>query len=77
MSHLSTPFDNIRIRCQIQKEISAKYIGSVEMTKLVFKNHGIRGIFAGYQVNLLRESVGGALYFGWYETVKNRLYPVD
>ena len=25
----------------------------------------------------MRESLGGALYFGWYETVKNILYPMD
>ena len=41
LSHLSTPIELIRIRCQIQTETASKYVGSGEMFKQIVKDHGI------------------------------------
>ena len=42
----------------------------------ISREHGIRGIMRGHSVNMLREGIGGAGYFGIYEILKGRYYPM-
>jgi len=42
----------------------------------VFRKYGVRGVYRGGIPNFFREVMGGAYYFGVYETLKNWKYPV-
>ncbi|EPS28941.1 hypothetical protein PDE_03887 [Penicillium oxalicum 114-2] len=45
-------------------------IGTVEAAKQIIKRHGFRGLYTGFHLHALRDTVGTAMYFGIYETVK-------
>ncbi|CAG8631109.1 722_t:CDS:2 [Paraglomus brasilianum] len=56
-----------------QKVISAKsaalpeYSGPLSVIKYTLKEHGIKGFYTGHLGTLLRETFGGAVWFGAYE----------
>ncbi|KAJ5896441.1 uncharacterized protein N7473_005840 [Penicillium subrubescens] len=45
-------------------------IGTVEAIQQIIKRHGFRGLYTGFHLHALRDTVGTAMYFGIYETVK-------
>ncbi|KAJ5368648.1 uncharacterized protein N7496_008408 [Penicillium cataractarum] len=45
-------------------------IGTVEAIRQIIKRHGFRGLYTGFHLHALRDTVGTAMYFGIYETVK-------
>ncbi|KAJ5438506.1 uncharacterized protein N7458_009504 [Penicillium daleae] len=45
-------------------------IGTVEAIHQIIKRHGFRGLYTGFHLHALRDTVGTAMYFGIYETVK-------
>lgn len=52
---------------QIQKGINQKYHGSVDCGIQIYKNYGVKGLYLGFNVTLLREVVALSEYFGVYE----------
>jgi len=49
--------------------------GVVEISKVIGKNFGWRGFYFGFKYHLIRDTFGGASYFGSYEFVKHALGP--
>lgn len=69
-----------RLKCLMQVEANvvekggtARYSGLLDCAKQTFKEGGMRSIFRGTGVTLMREIPGGATYFGTYELVKREL----
>lgn len=45
-------------------------LNTIEAVKQIIQRYGFRGLYTGFHLHALRDSVGSALYFGVYETVK-------
>lgn len=45
-------------------------LNTLEAVKQIIKRHGTRGLYTGFGLHALRDTVGSGLYFGVYETVK-------
>lgn len=45
-------------------------LNTIEAVKQIVQRYGFRGLYTGFHLHALRDSVGSALYFGVYETVK-------
>ena len=57
---------------QIQMNKVGKYTGSIDAFSKIFNLYGLKGVYTGYSVTLMRELVGYAFYYGNYELL-NRL----
>ena len=51
-SILSGPIEHIRTRLQVQ---SGNSVGPTELIKNIYKNYGLKGIYKGQMITLLRE----------------------
>ncbi|KAJ5176385.1 mitochondrial carrier [Penicillium canariense] len=45
-------------------------LGTIEAIQQIVKRHGFRGLYTGFRLHAMRDTVGSALYFSVYETVK-------
>lgn len=45
-------------------------LNTVEAVKQIIRRYGVRGLYTGFTLHALRDTVGSGLYFGVYETVK-------
>lgn len=74
-SFVTGPVEHIRIRMQNQTNTagsSARYSGSFDALSKIHSEHGIGKVFKGLNVTIARDSIGYGLYFGYYETMKQR-----
>lgn len=69
-SLISTPVEHIRIRLQTQPHGTAKvYAGPLDCVRQLIKADGIKGIYRGQGVTLLREIHGYGVWFATYEAL--------
>ena len=62
----------MRIRVQIQtSEETALYKGPWDAAKSITRYYGFKALYRGAMTTFWREAVGGALYFGTYESFLN------
>ncbi|KAJ5556845.1 mitochondrial carrier [Penicillium frequentans] len=45
-------------------------LGTIEAIQQIIKRHGVRGLYTGFRLHVLRDTVGSGLYFSLYEIVK-------
>lgn len=45
-------------------------LGTIQAIRQIIKRHGVLGLYTGFQLHLLRDTIGTGLYFGIYESVK-------
>lgn len=45
-------------------------LSTTEAFRQIYKRYGFRGLYTGFHLHALRDTVGTGLYFGVYETVK-------
>eukprot|EP00924_Labyrinthula_sp_SR-Ha-C_P016527 maker-scaffold_6-snap-gene-6.9-mRNA-1 protein AED:0.01 eAED:0.01 QI:164/1/1/1/1/1/2/129/286 len=69
------PGDRIKVILQIQGQSDAppKYNGPIDCLKKLFREEGIRGLYKGTALTLLRDAPGSVAYYGAYEIMKNGL----
>lgn len=73
-----TPTDLIKCRLQVQDgHASSHYRGPVDCIKHIYARNGLRGLFLGYPITLLREVPSFGFYFGMYEYAKRRMIASD
>jgi hypothetical protein len=48
-------------------------IGTIEAIKQIISRHGFRGLYTGYHLHAIRDTIGTGLYFGIYETAKQTI----
>ncbi|KAK8749675.1 hypothetical protein OTU49_015476 [Cherax quadricarinatus] len=68
---LTTPLDVAKTRIMLAERTDSLAKGSITSAmKVVYKQHGIPGLFAGVMPRILWISIGGAVFLGIYEKVK-------
>lgn len=73
-SSVSTVVEHIRIRMQIQTDSAERiYPTTLKCYEMIFKKHGIKGLYRGFCPSILREMVGYGCYFGFYDWSLNKL----
>ncbi|WJX74784.1 hypothetical protein P8452_58400 [Trifolium repens] len=73
-SLLICPIELIKIRIQLQKNIG-NFGTPMSLAKNIWKNEGIRGIYRGFGITLLRDAPALGFYFGTYEYMREKLHP--
>ncbi|KAJ7509984.1 mitochondrial carrier domain-containing protein [Mycena galericulata] len=70
----SAPFELVKVRRQLEFSIAAskgaslvKPPGTVVAVKEIFKSNGIWGLYTGFRLHFLRDTLGTALYFLEYD----------
>jgi solute carrier family 25 carnitine/acylcarnitine transporter 20/29 len=67
---LMGPAERIKILLQIQEKGAVKYKGAVDAVIGVYKTGGLRSLFRGTWLTLVRDSPGSVAYFGIFEAAK-------
>ncbi|KAI8138760.1 putative mitochondrial ornithine carrier protein AmcA/Ort1 [Fennellomyces sp. T-0311] len=73
-SFVLTPVELVKCKLQVQLADSSvqrliQYRGPMHVITYTLKNHGLGGFYRGYLATLIRETGGGAFWFGVYEYV--------
>ncbi|KAK2906457.1 hypothetical protein QQF64_019646 [Cirrhinus molitorella] len=67
-----------RIKCLLQIQAASghvKYAGPMDCAKQLYRENGIRGIYKGTALTLMRDVPASGMYFMTYEWLKNALTP--
>ncbi|KAH9184255.1 hypothetical protein AeNC1_013767, partial [Aphanomyces euteiches] len=70
---VSYPFDTVKRRLQLQAKGVAEYHGMAHCWTTIVRDDGVRGLYRGAGVNMLRIVPYGAVMFASYEAVKEML----
>ncbi|KAL4757166.1 putative mitochondrial ornithine carrier protein AmcA/Ort1 [Aspergillus foveolatus] len=64
-----TPIELIKCKMQVPSELSSARVGPLKLIVSVFRQDGVLGFWRGQLGTLIRETGGGAAWFGSYEGV--------
>jgi len=67
---VSTPFEMVKVHLQLDNVRERKYKGSRHCAWHLLRNHGLKSLYYGFWVNMIREMVFCTIYFGLYENLK-------
>jgi hypothetical protein len=73
-SLLAAPFDALQVRFRTSDILEGKHKTMWHYAGDKLRDIGLRGIFAGFTISLLKDSLGAAFFFGTFETVKSQAY---
>lgn len=71
------PFDNVRIRILCEKKfgvptsLSKVYIGNWSTFFQIAKHEGFKGLFIGFYISVIKESIATGIYFSHFEFTSN------
>ncbi|KAK7261821.1 hypothetical protein RIF29_28142 [Crotalaria pallida] len=77
-SILLSPVELVKIRLQLQNtasQSSQSEKGPVKVAKNIWRNEGLRGIYRGFGITMLRDAPAHGLYFWTYEYTREKLHP--
>lgn len=80
-SLILTPVELVKIRLQLQNNSYTKlhqadpYKGPVSVVKNIFKTEGLKGMYRGLTITLLRDAPAHGFYFYTYEYMREQLHP--
>ncbi|KAG2729090.1 hypothetical protein I3843_01G229700 [Carya illinoinensis] len=80
-SLLLTPVELVKIRLQLQNNVYAKlhqadsHEGPMSVIKSIFKTEGLRGMYRGLTITVMRDAPAHCLYFWTYEYMREQLHP--
>lgn len=69
---LTTPLDVLKTRIMLA-EAGTKNKSIPRILKSIYRDHGIRGLFAGFLPRVMWITIGGAVFFGFYDLTTNFL----
>lgn len=71
---IASPVELLRIKLQAQDSASTKFTGSIQCLRYLFNTHGLKGVYQGLSITIIREIPAYFFYFGVYESLmKNSL----
>ena len=73
-SLFAAPFDALQVRFRTSDLLEGRYKSMWCYAGHKLRSIGVRGIFAGWGLSLLKDSVGAAAFFGTFEVVKSHAY---
>ncbi|WCJ40745.1 Mitochondrial substrate carrier family protein [Euphorbia peplus] len=80
-SFMLTPVELVKIRLQLQDKTQAKqhqidsHRGPVSVAKSIIRKEGLRGIYRGFGITILRDAPAHGFYFWTYEYMREQLHP--
>ncbi|CAI9114119.1 OLC1v1014769C1 [Oldenlandia corymbosa var. corymbosa] len=76
-SLLLSPVELVKIRLQLQRNISSTNIhrGPVDLARSILKTEGLRGMYRGLMITVLRDAPAHGVYFWTYEYMREQLHP--
>ncbi|XP_028771740.1 mitochondrial arginine transporter BAC2-like [Neltuma alba] len=76
-STIVSPVELVKIRLQLQSKgpLTESYKGPLSVTRKIWNGEGLRGIFRGLGITVLRDAPGHGVYFWTYEYMKEQLHP--
>ncbi|KAG7092547.1 hypothetical protein E1B28_008896 [Marasmius oreades] len=76
----SAPFELVKVRRQLEYTIAAskglqltKAPGTLEAVREIFQANGIAGLYTGFRLHFIRDTLGTALYFLEYDGMRHLL----
>lgn len=73
-SILLSPVELVKIRLQLQtRSLAAR--GPVSVAKSIWRTEGLRGIYRGFAITVLRDAPAHGFYFWTYEYTREKLHP--
>lgn len=73
-SVLAAPLDALQVRFQAKEMMEGKYKTMWQYGWLKTKEIGARGVFAGWTLSFLRDSIGAGVFFSTFETIKSQCF---
>jgi hypothetical protein len=73
-SLVAAPVDALQVRFRTSEMLEGKYRNMWHYSAHKLKEIGLRGIFAGFTLSLLKDSLGAALFFSTFESIKSQAY---
>lgn len=70
---VTTPLDVAKTRIMLDTRNGEKYRGIYQILRTVYRDEGIRGLFAGFIPRIMWITIGGAIFFGGYDLSTNIL----
>ncbi|CAN6700916.1 unnamed protein product [Malus baccata var. baccata] len=80
-SLILSPVELVKIRLQLQRDAKSKphqlqsHNGPIDVAKSIMRAEGLRGIYRGLFITVLREAPSYGLYFWTYEYTREKLHP--
>ncbi|KAG6575538.1 Mitochondrial arginine transporter BAC2, partial [Cucurbita argyrosperma subsp. sororia] len=82
-SFFLTPVELVKIRLQLQTSTqqpissssSSSHKGPLSVAKSIYKTEGLRGIYRGLTITMLRDAPAHAVYFWTYECMREQFQP--
>ncbi|KAL2332375.1 hypothetical protein Fmac_019956 [Flemingia macrophylla] len=75
-SMLLSPVELVKIRLQLHNTTTeTQQKGPIGVAKNIWKKEGVRGIYRGLGITMLRDAPAHGLYFWTYEYARERLHP--
>ncbi|KAK3028325.1 hypothetical protein RJ639_037787 [Escallonia herrerae] len=80
-SLMLTPVELMKIRLQLQRKIHDKtqqadsYKGPTSVARHILRTEGLRGIYRGFSITILRDSPSHGVYFWTYEYIREQFHP--
>lgn len=73
-SVLAAPLDALQTRFQAKEMMQGKYTNMWEYGYRKTREIGARGIFAGWSLSFVKDSLGAGVFFATFETVKSQAF---
>ncbi|OCK75860.1 putative mitochondrial carrier protein [Lepidopterella palustris CBS 459.81] len=73
-SLIAAPLDALQVRFRTSDMLSGKYNSMWHYASHKLHSIGLRGIFAGWTLSLLKDSLGSAIFFSTFEYIKSQSY---
>ncbi|KAL5729279.1 Mitochondrial arginine transporter bac2 [Ranunculus cassubicifolius] len=73
-SFLLSPVELVKIRLQLQPSYQQRK-GPLDVAKRIFKTEGLKGIYRGLTITVLRDAPAHGVYFWTYEYAREKLHP--
>jgi hypothetical protein len=73
-SLIAAPVDALQVRFQAHELVDGKYRNMWSYGYLKTREIGLRGVFAGWSLSLLKDSFGYGVFFGAFEYVKSQCF---
>lgn len=73
-SFVSTPVEHIRIRMQNQsaeRDPKMRFTGSYDAISKIYRQFGLKSVYKGFGITMLRDIISFAVFFGTYEQLKS------
>lgn len=73
-SILAAPLDALQVRFQTSDMLEGRYKSMWQYGAHKLHEIGIRGVFAGFSLSLLKDSLGAGVFFSAFEYIKSQMY---